>query len=180
MENNMDAIDYSLDAMLRHCDQLVKSGKESLTNGKALKTACRSVINPLAPELRADVRKIDIESAISSFRGNNLKVSKDTISNYSGRLKNVLASFVEQAEQPFDFPSETEPISAPERTEVKSVEIVETSSPKKPTSSHTLNVPLRPDFMAQLIIPYDIKRVEVKRILKMLEALAMSNEELDS
>ena len=176
----MDATDYSLDAMLRHCDQLVTSGKESLTNGKALKTACRSLISPLAPDLQADVRKIDIESAISSFKGNNLKISKDTISNYSGRLKKVLASFIEQAGKPLDIPSETEPISAPERTEVKSVEIVEASSPKKPTSSHTLNIPLRPDFMAQLIIPYDIKHVEVKRILKVLEALAMSNDELDS
>jgi hypothetical protein len=180
MENNMDATDYSLDAMLRHCDQLVKSGKESLTNGKALKTACRSVINPLAPELRADVRKIDIESAISSFKGNNPTTSKDTISNYSGRLKNVLASFVEQAEKPLNIPSETEPVSAPERTNFTYRERLVCSSPKKPTSSYTLNVPLRPDFMAQLIIPYDIQRLEIKLILKMLEPLAMSKEELDS
>ena len=51
---------------------------------------------------------------------------------------------------------------------------------KKMTSPHTLNIPLRPDFVAQLIIPYDIKHVEAKRIYRMLEVLAMDNKELDS
>jgi hypothetical protein len=181
MKTHMEIVeDYSLDALVMYCDLMAKAGQLSESKSKVWKTACRSVISGLAPELQADVRKVDVESAMSSYRANNPKAAPKTLSEYSSRLRNALTSFIEPAETQMEIPSETEPVSAPERTEVKRVEVVETSSPKKPTSSHTLNIPLRPDFVAQLLIPYDIKPVEAKRIFRMLEVLAMNNEELDS
>jgi len=176
----MEETDYSLDALVRHCDSMAKTEQLSKSKSSVWKTACRSVISGLAPELKADVRKIDFASAMSSYQANNPKAAKKTLSEYRSRLRDALASFVEHAEKPVDVPSDTKSDSAPEGVNEKSPEVPEPPLPKKPTSSHTLNIPLRPDFMAQLIIPYDIKHVEVKRILKVLEALAMSNEELDS
>ena len=176
----MESTDYSLDALVRHCDLMAKTGQLSKSKSSVWKTACRSVISGLAPELKADVRKIDFESAMTSYRANNPKAAKKTLSEYRSRLRDALACFIEPAGTQMDIPSETEPASSPEAKERKAVEIIETPLPKKMTSSHTLNIPLRPDFVAQLIIPYDIKHVEAKRIFRMLEVLAMDNEELDS
>jgi hypothetical protein len=176
----MDVTDYSLGALVRHCDQLMESGELSKSKASGWKTACRSVIACLAPDLEADVRKIDVESAMKTYKGNNPNAAKKTLMEYGARLKKALASFVEETGKPLETPSDTKSDSAPERPKGKSPEVPESPLPKKPTSSHTLNIPLRPDFVAQLIIPYDIKHVEAKRIFRMLEVLAMDNEELGS
>lgn len=176
----MHTIDYSLGALVKHCDQEMVSGNLSKSKASGWKTACRSVISCLAPDLQADVRKIDFEAAMNSYMGNNPNAARKTLSEYRTRLQKALASFVEQAGKPVDIPSETEPTSSPKRSERKGPEAFENPLQKKMTSSHTLNIPLRPDFVAQLIIPYDIKHVEAKRIYRMLEVLAMDNKELDS
>ena len=176
----MEVTDYSLGALVEHCDQLMESGALSKSKASGWKTACKSVIPCLAPELQTDVRKIDVEGAMTSFKGNNPDAAKKTLAEYRGRLQKALASFAEQGDKPADVPLETEMVTAPDNMKVKRAAVFESPLPKKTTSPHTLNIPLRPDFVAQLIIPYDIKHVEAKRIFRMLEVLAMDNEELGS
>lgn len=44
------------------------------------------------------------------------------------------------------------------------------------STSMTLQIPVRSDFMAQLVLPYDLRPLEAKRLCKLIEALPMSDE----
>jgi len=150
--------DTSLEALLGHIDELFKSEKLSKSKANGWKTACRSLGSCLPPADQSDVTRIEPEAAAQAYRLRHDPAEK-TIREYKGRLTAALESFRKVVGSPETdrSPAEKEP-----------------SSPvvRQRSVSHTLAVPLRPDFVAQLTIPYDISSKEVDAITEILTALA--------
>lgn len=150
--------DRSLEALLGHIDELLKSGELSKSKASGWKTACRSLGSCLPPADQRDATRIDPEAAAQAYKL-RLNPAEKTIREYKGRLTAALESF-------------RKVVGSPE-TDRSPVEIVPSSPVVRQRSvSHTLAVPLRPDFVAQLTIPHDISSKEVDAITDILTALA--------
>ena len=167
--------DYSLGALISHCNSLKEAGELSKSKANNWKTACRSVISGLSPTEIADIRTVDLDKAISIYKSMK-NPSKKTAAEYRGRVGAALSSFLEGTNSPVSPESEKKenlseasaPTPAPKRIKIAQKPVA--------SASNTLKVPLRPDFLAQLILPYDLKPSEARRLCKLIEALPMEED----
>jgi len=149
--------DTSLEALIAHIGELVQTGTLSKSKAGGWKTACRSLGSCLSPADRNDVTRIDPQTAAEAYKATHNPAEK-TFREYRGRLTAALESFkgaLGPAEKRAPQ-AESRPIPA---------------TPQK-TPSHTLSIPLRSDFVAQLTIPFNITSKEADAITEILSALA--------
>lgn len=173
--------DHSLACLLNYCDELGRSGKWRKNTASAMKTACERLLVDLSPDEKKDVRRIDVDAAATKF-SNRSTAKSSTCQEYRRRVLAAIAGFSKSTEtiesRPLSYGHTSSPaidssahekIEKPERD--KPVRI-----PKEAPSSTaiTLQIPVRSDFMAQLVLPYDLTSAEAERLSKILEALPMS------
>jgi hypothetical protein len=170
-------MDWSLNSLIAHCDELIEKNPKSIHTFKNWKTACRSVISMLAPDQQNDVRKVDVETSVHLYAGKK-NPSVKTEQEYRGRLRAAITSFTESM-------GESKPgTSAKVPTTEEKTPAVLSDKPSKGTrsevksqpASNTLSIPIRSDFLAQLILPYDITPAEARRLCKFIEALPIEQE----
>jgi len=149
--------DYSLAALLAFCDQLIKDdpSRESVVRG--WKTACKSVIRILPPVLQEDVRGIEPDEAMQAYRRSKPDGKEKTFREYHRRLQQALAAFTGEP-VPQQIPKDE---SAGETT---------TTPPQRTTTrSQTIKVVLRSDFVAEMVVPYDVSREEGSLLSRYLD-----------
>jgi len=155
---------YSLEALLGYCDNLCEVDPSLKSKYKGWMTAVRSVFSPLTEAQKADVRVIDIPTAVELYAGQNSPKPK-TKKEYLGRAKAAVTSFLKSLEhggQESSAPQE-------EPTETLKVRIRE----KVVSEANTFTVPIRKDFLAQFILPIDLTQDEAKRVCKLIEVLPL-------
>ncbi len=149
--------DTSLDALLRHIDELAQTGTLSKSKAGGWKTACRSLGSCLPPADRNDVTRIDPQTAAEAYKAAHNPADK-TFREYRGRLIAALESFKRA-------------LGPTEKSAPQTGSSPVPATPQK-TPSHTLSIPLRSDFIAQLTIPFNITSKETEAITEILSALA--------
>lgn len=172
----------TFDALLAYCDSPSFMGGFSKAKAKGIKTACRSIAEDLLPAEAADVRNIDVDVVTERYK-NRKNPAPKTLVEYRGRIKSVIASFVEHKDGPPDqktadlhLSSEAEP-SCSESGRSKTGGVKSKPNPAKSSqSSNTLQVMIRPDFLVQVILPYDLSPAEAKHIARLIEAIPMERE----
>jgi hypothetical protein len=176
---------YSLEELIVFCDDLGRSGKLKSGTARARKTACISLFSGLSPVEQADVRKIDVAAALDRYANGN-DVSKRTLQEYGSRARAAIAAFFAAVDkQPHDEPVEVKKTAirdsssmGTDKEDREQEKSRRSSAPHQPgnTASMTLPIPMRSDFVAQLVLPYDLTPAEAERLSKIIEALPMGKE----
>jgi len=175
----MENTTYSFCALLEYCDN--PDFKESMSTAKyaGIKTACRSIADDLLPEESADVRRIVVENVTERYRTRK-NPAKKTLAEYRGRIKTAIASFVSHVDESTEAVTavvvdQAEKVTAPVPERAKSQP--NTAKAVKPSQpSNTLQVMIRPDFLVQVILPFDLTPAEAKHVARLIEAIPMQTE----
>jgi len=175
---------YSKGALLKFLDAVVAKGLMNTNTGGGLKAACTRILDDLADA--DDVRKVDVNMAVIRYNNRNPGIlSPNSLAEYQRRVARAISDFVLWTEDPGAFKPRTRGASG------KSGRKTESSSGRRPAAALgegppaaylqptavvlpglTLNYPLRPDFLAQVLIPRDLTAEEARRLGAFLLTLA--------
>ena len=176
--------DYSRGALLGFLDTVVAKGLMKTNTAGGLKAACTRILDDLADT--DDVRKVDVNTAVIRYNNRNPGIlSPNSLAEYQRRVARAIADFVSWVEDPIAFKPRTRGAS------VKNGRKTENSSGGRPAPAPreespavhvqpsalvlpglSLSYPLRPDFLAQVVIPRDLTAEEARRLGAFLLTLA--------
>jgi hypothetical protein len=181
------AFDYSKKALLKFLDTVVEKGLMNANTAGGLKAACGRILDDLAES--DDVREIDVGTAVIRYSNRNPGfLAPNSLAEYQRRVARAISEFVQFAENPAGFKPRGRGAGAknarrPEkRGETKTVVPgdQETSTSAGSNSLRVsaaaglaLSFPLRTDFLAQVVIPRDLRADEARRLGAFLMTLAM-------
>ena len=175
---------YSYDALMAYCNELKESKKYSKAKAGGRLTACRKILTALLPNENEDIRKVDIYAAASKFR-TSTGAKEKTEREYRNRVQAAISEFVKHIDETANAESETS--SVQEELPAKASDAGKTEDPpsKKTKRSakssspavNTISVQVRPDFLAQLILPLDLKAAEARHLCNLIKALPLDQEE---
>lgn len=181
----MSEPDFSKAALKRFLDVAVNQGLLNPNTAGGLRAACSRLLEDVPDS--DDVRKVDVKMAIKRYHNRHPGELKGTVlAEYERRFKRAVADFVQYTEDPTSYrgrgrtPS-TKPSGDAQATRraVQSVEIKPKTGAlsiqgEKPAvvQGLSLEFPLRPDFLAQIVIPRDMKAAEAQRLSRFIMALA--------
>lgn len=166
-------------ALIDHWGWATKRGLMNANTAATLRAACAKVLSIFDNLDAVDVRQLDVEETLRRFknlRGKDLK--PDSIEAYEQRFRQALKSFLEYVDDPGGWKPT---MRAPERNgRAKTKE----AAPKgvgavlAPDLGNGRAIsypfPLRDGFVAQLVLPNDLKAVDVTRITTFMNTLVVS------
>jgi hypothetical protein len=190
-----DHANYSRSALLGFLDMMASKG---LTNGNtavAIKTACGKILVDLSDAEESDVRKVDVPLAIRKFNNKNPgTLSPASLAEYQRRVALAIREFGLYNSNPTSYrgigsgkpraakPDSGEPTAAtrPKKSTEKARrpqdEEIATATPAVNSAGLSFAFPLRNDFLAQLVLPRDMKSDEANRLCAFVRALAIDHE----
>jgi hypothetical protein len=187
-------MDLSKQALLDFIDVSIDKGRMNKNTGGGIRAACRKILEQVAPDV--DVRTIDVTAEVVQYNNRHAgKLSADSLRVYESRVRSVIESFVQSKTDPtgYKLPGKANGAKLPRASkraadkEVKPVagDVSEAMSTSQPAAhSHmqaraaatdtslALPFPLRPTFLAQVVIPRDLTKDEAKRLAAFLDSLA--------
>lgn len=176
--------DYSKNALMKFLGTMVEKGLMNANTAGGLTAACTKILDDI--EGGEDVRGIDINTAVIRYNNRNPgALAPNSLAEYKRRVSRAILDFVSWVENPAGFKprSRGSPAKNGRQTE---------ATPKKRAASHDqdapppahgmpavtpsaglpLSYPLRPDFLAQVVIPRDLTADEARRLGAFLLTLA--------
>lgn len=175
--------DYSKDALLRFLDTVVAKGLMNANTAGGLKAACSRILDDLA--VGDDVRGVDVNTAVVRYNNRNPgALSPNSLAEYQRRVTRAIADFISWSENPAEFKPKRKgtPTRNGKKTEPRGDRQLSTPRPEAPAHSGSptastsaglpLSYPLRPDFLAQVVIPRDLTAEEARRLGAFLLTLA--------
>jgi len=176
---------YSKASLMRFLDTLADKGLANTNTANSYKVSANKILGDLAPEEEADVRRVDVETAVRRFNNRNPGLlSPKSLAEYQRRVTAVIKEFVRYTENPAGYktagkavPSKKSDNSGNGKHRTKAVEDapaipVSTQQFTPPSIGLSLSYPLRPDFLAQIVIPRDMKTDEARRLSAFVMTLA--------
>lgn len=173
--------DYSVARLLEYCDELGTSGQRKKSTASAMRTACVRLLVDLSPDEMEDIRRVDVEAVAKKYT--NKKIAKtNTCLEYRRRVLAAIAEFTEHMDA-METGKASCPVSLIPEIDKSRVADIEKPVRAKPvripreapsSTAMTLEIPVRSDFKAQLVLPYDLTPSEAKRLCKLIEALPIS------
>lgn len=177
--------DYSKNALLKFLDTMVTKGLMNANTAAGLTAACAKILDDVAGE--EDVRGIDVSTAVIRYNNRNPgALAPNSLAEYKRRVSRAILDFVSWVENPSAFKPRGRGASAKNGRQTE-------TTPKKRAASHDqdappppaygtptvtpsaglpLSYPLRPDFLAQVVIPRDLTADEARRLGAFLLTLA--------
>lgn len=176
--------DYSKNALMKFLDTVVAKGLMNANTAGGLKAACSRILDDLADT--GDVRSVDVNTAVVRYNNRNPGVlSPNSLAEYQRRVSRSISDYVTWVENPAGFKPRARGASGKNgrKTENASsgrtaaqpdmlVPSTHTASPVPTVTGLPLNYPLRPDFLAQVVIPRDLTAEEARRMGAFLLTLA--------
>jgi hypothetical protein len=185
-------MDHTKQALLDFIDISIDKGRINKNTGGGIRAACRKVLEQVASD--ADVRAVDVTAEVVQYNNRHPgELSADSLRVYESRVRTAIDSFVQSRADPTGFKlpgkaSGTKASRASKRASEKESRPIAvdpgehgaTASAAFPTharatatdTSLALPFPLRPTFLAQVVVPRDLTRDEAKRLAAFLDALA--------
>jgi hypothetical protein len=186
--------DYSFEALTEFLKYVADHGLWKANTALSYRTAASKIESDLTEQEAADVRQIDLNLVFQRYMNRNkLKVSPSTLATYKRRLGNAIEEFVRYRGDPMNYrpqltsgrqPGDSEK-SAPENSRKKrkaprqpagderEPRDVPAMTPSSTTPMLTVPFPLRPDFLASVQIPRDLRKGEADRLAAFIKTLAM-------
>jgi hypothetical protein len=180
--------DYSRAALVRFLDMLEKKGLAKRNTANSLRSAASRVLQDLSPEEDADVRRVDVDLAIRRYNNRYPgTLSPDSLAEYQRRVGSAIREFEKYTDNPTSYSGIGRGVPSgkgdtPEKPRIKRAAPVQDEAlalePKPGTGGATmtglsLSFPLRPDFLAQVVLPRDLKTEEAKRLAAFIATVAV-------
>lgn len=178
---------YTRDGLVKFTELLGEKGLANSNTARAMTVAVSKVLSDLSPEEEADVRKIDVTTAVRRHNNKNPNaLSPKSLAEYQRRVTVAIREFVQYVDNPTGYTGigrdlksgradNGDRVAAKKRSpRIPLQQSDDQSVPALPTSSGlSLAFPLRPDFLAQVVIPRDLKSDEAKRLAAFIATLAL-------
>ena len=173
--------DYSRAALARFIEYVVAKGLVNPSTAQGWRVATSKVLEELTPEETADVRRIDVEATFRAFLNRNPgRLSPASVGEYRRRVGRAVEEFVTWMGDPGAYGNRAAAWAArSEQTRPKGRARVPSGGPAEPVPARTppreslaLDYPLRPGFLAQVVVPPDLTVDEARRMGAFLLTLA--------
>lgn len=184
----MDA-SFSRAALLKFLDMLGQQGLANPNTAQSLRVACGKILVDLSDAEDADVRKVDVGLAVRKFNNKNPgKLTRSSLAEYQRRANLAIREFESYQGNPAGYrgigrgPTKADAGEKPagkkkdlRQREPSRGEVVMAAPPAGPAgaSGLTFAFPLRQDFLAQLVVPRDMKADEAQRLCAFVRTLAI-------
>lgn len=188
----MESLDKA--GLIQFVEMITTRGWINANTGGGWKAAVNKILGDVDPS--EDVRKIDVPTAIRRY--NNLhpgELSPASLLQYEKRVKQAIEQYQSYVADPTKYKAPARPITATtaKKTEkaarlhpnntVTDVTVVEQlpppSQPPQPKALYlateanlVMPFPLRPDYLAQIVIPRDMTKAEAQRLCAFIQTLA--------
>lgn len=179
----MESSNYTFASLMEYCESLKGSAGESKAKSSGRLTACRVVLENALPDELEDVRSINVDSAAEKYASASGSKQK-TVVEYRNRVKVAIDRFKEHVDS-LTYVQPEEATGAPDKVvpppEGKKIDIPDPVKkkryPKPEASVNTVNVKVRSDFLAKLILPLDLTAAEAEHLCKVIKVLPFDYEE---
>jgi len=170
--------DYSRAALSRFIDYVVEKSLVNPSTAQGWRVATTKVLTDLSSEEEADVRRIDVDATFKQFLNRNPgRLSPASTGEYRRRVGRAIDEFVSWMENPAAYGSRTMAWSA--RTETRprprprsQVPALSVPDQRSGAGGVALSFPVRPGFLAQVLVPADLTVDEARRMGAFLLTLA--------
>lgn len=186
----MTTPDYSKGALTRFCGIVADQGLVNKNTASGWAVAVARLLEDLSDT--DDVRTVDVATAIKRYHNRHPGDLKGTVlKEYERRLTRVLADFQQYTDDPTKYEGRGRGPStgngdAAKPTKRKSANQSITpvtgslttagAAPKlTPVAGLSLEFPMRIDFLAQVVIPRDMKSDEARRLSRFIMSLAVDD-----
>jgi hypothetical protein len=170
--------DYSRDALARFVDYVVEKGLVNPSTAQGWRVATTKVLTDLSAEERADVRRIDVDTTFKQFLNRHPgRLSPASTGEYRRRVGRAIDEFVSWMENPAAYGSRTAAWAAraerrPQSRPRTSVPPARPAEQRADQAGVSLSFPVRPGFLAQVVVPADLTVDEARRMGAFLLTLA--------
>jgi hypothetical protein len=181
--------------LVQFTSMITDKGWINPNTGNAWKAAIGKILGDVAPD--ADVRTIDVDTAVRYFNNRNPGVlTPESLQTYAKRVKNAIANYVSYVDDPVKYrapartPSANGTRKLAAQSAPKSDSTTEAVIEQPPPAAHTpartepvslateanlaLPFPLRPGYLAQVVIPRDMTKAEASRLCAFIQTLALA------
>jgi len=176
--------DYSRAALARFIEFVVAKGLVHPATAQGWRVATAKVLEDLTPAEGEDVRKIDVEATFKGFLNRYPgRLSPASVGEYRRRVGRAIEEFVRWMEDPGSYAFRSPPRAARAETRHRPEGATAPSqNPGRPRPSDpapgrpggiALEYPLRPDLLAQVVVPRDLTVEEARRMGAFLVTLAV-------
>jgi hypothetical protein len=176
--------DYSRAALARFIEFVVAKGLVHPATAQGWRVATSKVLEDLTPAEAEDVRQIDVEATFKGFLNRYPgRLSPASVGEYRRRVGRAIEEFVRWMEDPGSYAFRSPPRATkadarrrPDVTPAPSPSPTRTRpsgpAPARPDGI-ALEYPLRPDLLAQVVVPRDLTVEEAHRMGAFLVTLAV-------
>jgi hypothetical protein len=171
--------DFSRDALARFIDYVVDKNLVNPSTAQGWRVATTKVLAELTPEERTDVRRIEVDATFKQFLNRNPgRLSPASTGEYRRRVGRAIDEFVSWMENPAGYGSRTAAWTA--RSESRPRSRPRGSAPpasapaleRSESGGVALSFPVRPGFLAHVVVPADLTVDEARRMGAFLLTLA--------
>jgi hypothetical protein len=178
--------DYSRAGLARFIEFVVEKGLVHPATAQGWRVSTSKVLEELSAEEAEDVRRIDVEATFKGFLNRNPgRLSPASVGEYRRRVGRAIEEFVRWMEDPGAYSfrpaarARVEPRSRAEPPPERSTRARPSASATAPATvaglptGISLEYPLRPDLLAQVMVPRDLTVEEARRMGAFLVTLAV-------
>lgn len=175
--------DYSRAALGRFIDYVVEKGLANPSTAQGWRVATAKVLDQLSPGEQADVRRIDVDATFRAFLNRNPgRLSPASTGEYRRRVGKAIDEFVSWMGNPAGYGNRSAAWAARAegRPRARSLsggrayarESGRAEGERNEGSGIALDYPLRPGFLARVVVPRDLTVDEARRMGVFLLTLA--------
>ncbi len=178
------SLDFTKAALLRFCDTVGRQGLVNANTATAWLGACTRILEDVADG--DDVRALDLASAVTRYNNRHSgELSPSSLKEYQRRSELARSQFISYVNDPTGYKGYGRGLPKangdrrprPERSAIKKSVGEPTKKDlaephRQGTSGLSLEFPMRADFLAQVVIPRDMKVVEARRFSRFILTLA--------
>jgi hypothetical protein len=183
--------DYSRAALARFIEFVVEKNLVHPATAQGWRVATTKVLEGLSGDGTADVRRIDVEATFKGFLNRNPgRLAPASVGEYRRRVGRAIEEFVRWVEDPGAYafrgaprPPRAESRRPPDQGGRERGMPVRSSAAAAPAAAApgadrsgagiSLEYPLRPDLLAQVVVPRDLTVEEARRMGAFLVTLAV-------
>ena len=168
-------------SLVDHWSWATEKGLMNQNTAGALRAACSQVLGVLEDWESQDVRTLDLDATLKRFENVRKKDFKpQTLETYKRRFKQAVTSFLSYHDNPGSWkPSSQERSEKPERNggPKRGTGEGQGGTPEEEQAGALVEYPypLRSDLIVRLRLPRDLTRVDVKRLTKFMDSLAVDS-----
>ena len=185
--------DFSKRALMGFLETSVAKGRINANTGGGIRAACNKILEQVTAD--EDIRSFDVAAAIIQYNNRHPgELSDESLRVYESRVRRAISGFVESINDPTGSNQLVKSASAKRAKNGVRLEKVAAAKEKDAEkalsefhpepirasvteSSLAIPFPLRPTFLAQIVIPRDLTKDEARRLSAFIDALAYDHPE---